>query len=839
MRLQNIILLYRVRLRTRLVQELFAIVGIAAGVALLFSSQIASTSLSGSVQRIVNDLVGNMQFEVAARSPAGFDERLLGEVLRLPGVRAAVPALDRRVTVIGPRGRVPVDLLSSDAHFARSGGPLMRHFTASQLEHEASFALPLPVARSIGLSALQSAEIAIGARRVRSFLGAVLLESEIGDMVDTPIAIAPILYGQRLTRMQGHLTSIFVGAYPGRDREVRAELERLVDGRLNVRPADAYAALFGEAAAPANQSAALFAGISALVGFLFAFNAMLLTVPQRRSLVEDLRLDGYTTRMIAEVLLFDAAVLGVVATLLGLALGDALSLAFVHANPDYLSFAFTLSSQRIIVWQSVLLAAGGGAVAACVGVLVPLAGSVFPRRRSRGRRRSGHRHWRGVGAAAAGIACLLVTVAVAGLAPQDETLGVVSLVVAALLLLRALLEGAPLVLERMRVAVAGAAFSLAIIELRSRANQPRLLAIAATGAIAVLGSVAIKGAEADLQHGLDGATRDLNRITDVWVTPADRSDVFTNITFQPTSAGALAHLPGVRKVSIYRGGFIDFAKRRIWVLGPPRDASQPLPPSQMVQGDLHRATAEFRGHGWAAISKVLAAELGLRIGQSVTLPSPDPTTFRISALITNLGWSPGAVIVNADDYARAWGSRAISAYNVAVEPGASPTRVRGEIQRALGGHTALTVETVPQREALQRAASRQGLSRLTQIATLVLIAAILAMAAAMGATIWQRRPRLADMKVDGFGRHVLWRALLIESALLLGTGCSVGALCGIYGQILLSRMLATVTGFPVEPSIDVGVAAGGFVLVTSVAVLIVAVPGYLAARVRPAIILQD
>jgi len=69
---------------------------------------------------------------------------------------------------------------------------------------------------------------------------------------------------------------------------------------------------------------------------------------------------------------------------------------------------------------------------------------------------------------------------------------------------------------------------------------------------------------------------------------------------------------------------------------------------------------------------------------------------------------------------------------------------------------------------------RQGLSRLTQITAVVLIAAILAMAAAMGALIWQRRPRLASIKVDGFDRGELWRALLLETVLLLGVGCSIG-----------------------------------------------------------------
>jgi putative ABC transport system permease protein len=121
----------------------------------------------------------------------------------------------------------------------------------------------------------------------------------------------------------------------------------------------------------------------------------------------------------------------------------------------------------------------------------------------------------------------------------------------------------------------------------------------------------------------------------------------------------------------------------------------------------------------------------------------------------------------------------------------------------------------------------------------VLIAAVLEMSAAMGAMIWQRRGRLADMKVDGFGRGVLWRGLLCESAVLLAAGCSIGGAFGIYGQLLLSHALARVTGFPVVFSVGILVALASLVLVTTVAVVIIALPGYLAVRVRPALSLQD
>jgi putative ABC transport system permease protein len=109
MRLSNVVRLYRVRLRSRFVQEGFAVSGIAIGVALLFASQVASTSLSGSVREVTAGIVGQMRFQLVARAPQGFDQRLLGDVDRLPGVSQALPVLEARADVLGPSGARTVD----------------------------------------------------------------------------------------------------------------------------------------------------------------------------------------------------------------------------------------------------------------------------------------------------------------------------------------------------------------------------------------------------------------------------------------------------------------------------------------------------------------------------------------------------------------------------------------------------------------------------------------------------------------------------------------------------------------------------------------------------------
>ena len=210
---------------------------------------------------------------------------------------------------------------------------------------------------------------------------------------------------------------------------------------------------------------------------------------------------------------------------------------------------------------------------------------------------------------------------------------------------------------------------------------------------------------------------------------------------------------------------------------------------------------------------------------------------RLAATVTNLGWSSGAAVLNADDFRRAWASDDVSALQLVLAPGASPTATETAARRAVDG--GLVVETRAERERRFRTSTRQGLNRLTQIASLVLVAAALALAAAMGGVVWSRRPRLAALKLSGFGDGDVWRALLLESAIVLGIGCSIGALFGLCGQFMLTRWLTDATGFPTSYAPAGWLALATFAGVTLVAVAIAALPGYAAARVSPTASVQQ
>ena len=841
MRLANLLFLYVQRVRTHPIQELVALLGIAVGVALVFAVQVANTSVAGSVEQLMRGISGRAALQVSARDAHGFSTRIADRIARLPDVRASAPLLEQRVNVEHRGVLRTIDLIGGDERLAGLGGDLVDELSSPHLRLTRALALPAPLARGLGVDTGDSVRIATGVRSQLVPVAAVLGRDQIGNLVTSPITLAPLRYAQVLSGMSGRVTRVLVAARPGRLAQAQAELMQIAAGRLNVSSRDAEVRLLHQATAPNDQSTALFAAISALVGLLFAFNAMLLTVPERRRFIADLRLEGLGDIAVVRLIVFDALVLGIVASLLGLFLGDQLSRHAFHAVPGYLSYAFTVGDERIVEARSVVLAVAGGIAATLLASFRPLSDllsrrpldDVYREDDERGEDALVQRRWLLAGGAVLALAATLVLVT----APEVTVVGIGLLVGAMLLCIPSILGGTLRLIDRLSRRLRSAVLVVAVGELR--ATSTRSIALAATGALAVFGSVAVEGAHLDLQRGLDRDAHELNASADLWITPRGTQNALATTPFAASARLRVQRVAGVRDVRIYRGSFLDVEDRRLWVLAPPVSDVAPIPRSQLVGGGLALATQRLRHGGWAVLSAAVAHEHGLRLGDRFTLPTPRPQQLRLAGTITNLGWAPGAAILNAKDYRRAWATSDASALQLQLEPGTNPTTAIRSVRSAIGATSGLQVETAAAREQRYRVSSRQGLNRLTQISMLVLIATAIAMAAAMAGVVWLRRPRLAALKLSGFDDAAVWRTLVLESANVLGVGSSIGALFGLYGQLMLTSWLRDSTGFPTSYAAALPLALSVFAGVTVVAVGIAALPGLLAARTPPTTSLQE
>jgi putative ABC transport system permease protein len=844
LRLTSVATLYWVRLRRRWIQELLAIAGIAVGVALLYAASVANSSLSGPVRHLNEGIVGNSQLQLVTRGADGFSDSLFDTVRAIPGVRLAAPTVQATASLVGRGGRRSVTIYGSDPRIVKLRGSLVQGFSAAEVAQQEVIAVSTAVADALGLHVGDLARLQIAGRN--QLVGIIVLgHRDIGALADTSVAMAPLAYLQRLAGLKHRLSRVLVQAAPGHVDAVRAQLQRVAAGRLDVRTAGYEPQLFDKTAQPTAQATLISSTLSSLVGFMFAACAMLVTVGVRRALALDLRRSGYTNPQIASILLFDALVLGVLAVLLGLALGEALSRHGFSADASFLEGAFPVGDARIVTWPSVAIAVAGGMLAAILGVLAPLAGFLRTNMRVQRRGASSRTHTATLTAprlaSISGLLLLAVAVAITIAAPRAALVGLIALTLAVVLVLPSVLDA---VLAACRwlsrhTPRTSMSLELALPQLAAPTWRVRSLAIATIGALAVLGASALQGARANLQAGLDRSASDHVKVTDVWVAPYGPGDLFAVSPIPATATRRLAETPGVRRVVAYRGSFLDVAGNRAWVRAPAADSPRPIPGAQVLDGSAEQATARFRAGGWVTLSRALADALHARVGERFTLPSPSPTSLRLAAITTNLGWPGGAVILNSADYARAWGSRAISAYQLALKPGLTPDQGRAAVQTALGARSPLRVETAAQRDHRERVASRGGLARLRQISSLMLIAAVIAMGAAMAGLLWQQRSGVARQKLDGHPTTTMWGSLAIESGVLFGTGCLLGAAASLLGQLLFSRGLQSISGFPVVATARPLISATSFALVTAIALLAVAAPGYLVARVRPSLRTSD
>ena len=241
-----------------------------------------------------------------------------------------------------------------------------------------------------------------------------------------------------------------------------------------------------------------------------------------------------------------------------------------HSTPGYLAFAFPVGYERIVTWQSV--AAGRRGRVGGRGHRGALAGA---RRSSPGplqtamRLRDPRRVWIAA-RLAAGVVCLL---------PDD------------IHLVRRYACGrgwerrarrrarlpAAVSVRWARVAVRacrqrsldGVASALAVTELRTPQSRVRSLAIAATAAVAVFGVVEFQGVGTNLTRGLEASIRGIDSSADDMGDTEREIRAFSQRRpFTAVDTAALARVPGVSRLGVYRGSFLDWGERRLWVLAP-------------------------------------------------------------------------------------------------------------------------------------------------------------------------------------------------------------------------------------------------------------------------------
>jgi putative ABC transport system permease protein len=829
-RLGTLFRFYRRHLRVQPLRELMAVTGVAAGVALLFAVQVANSSVTGAFEQVAHGIAGHATLEVAARSPEGFSESIGEQIESTPGIQAAAPVLTQQVIVIGPKTSKPLTLVGADERLVALGGELISRIERyAKVSRQGLLVLGQPTAEALGVKRGEIVAIKIGERTEHLTLDAIVPNNQLGALAESPIAATSLPVAQVLSRLPNRITRVLIEPSEGHEAQVRQTLTQRFGSRLNVRPVDTEVRLLSDAAKPEAQLTALFSAISLVVGIILAYNALLLASGERRAFIAYLVQLGTTDSSIIASLAFDALILGVLGSILGLLAGDAISLLAYRAPPGYLTAAFPIGGQRIVSLQTVLIALGAGLFAAFAAAALPaismLRSSAIEPDAERVVSLLRRPRLSDSAIFVCGVLLLCLCVGVSLLWTGATVIGLMALAVSLVLCMPAT---ARFILKLARTASRRSSDPSARLASGEMKTSPtRTVALLATGAIAVFLMVTISGAVADVQRAVRSGAEETGSNADLWIRPGGAENVYGTQAFAYNKTQhQLQQVPAVSSVLAYRESFLDLPDRRVWVIGIPSQVPSPIAESQLVKGPPSLAAQRLRAGGWAVISQTIATERDIGLGQRFILPTPSgPASFRLAATISNYGWLPGTILLNADDYSRLWRTTSASQLAITLKAGVSATEGKQEVEQAFPVSSALGVQTAEERQKQVSTVLGSTLSRLDQTSAIVLIAAIATVIAMMISSVWQRQGRLDTLVSMGMSFGQLARLVFYESGCVLLAGCLVGVTSGILGQYLIDSWLRHSTGSPIvySPVLMLGLRTVLIALAISILAALIAV----------------
>ena len=394
----------------------------------------------------------------------------------------------------GSSRRERVQFIGAGAGLATLGGAVAEHLGGEGLLLAHGVGVPAGLAKVLGAEAGRSATLILDGVSHPVDVRAVLSAEAIGPLASAAVVVTLLPYAERITGASDQVSEVLVEPAPGAYRKVLNELGSIAGRTLDVEPADRELALAETAAKPVNQSTSLFVAIAAMVGFLLALNAMLLTVPERRRTIADMRVQGFDSGQVLSIAVFQALVLGAFASCVGIFAGELLARSLFHQTPSFLTTVFPVTASQTVHLSTVLVAFGCGLAAALLVSLAPVldlrsARPVDAVLQEHGEPGQAIARRTALGLAALGLTLIaLVGVGVA-IDVSLTIVGGVLLALAALCLIPLLFRATATLLRHIARHYHGGMLAVTTIEMEAIAT--RSIALAGVAALAVYGSVAI------------------------------------------------------------------------------------------------------------------------------------------------------------------------------------------------------------------------------------------------------------------------------------------------------------------------------------------------------------
>jgi putative ABC transport system permease protein len=840
------------QLRTHPWQLMLAILGIALGVAVAVSIDLANGSALRAFALATEAVSGRATHQIVG-GPSGLSDDVYRRLRLELGVRRAAPVVEGDIALAGERARtfhllgidpfVDADFrpyLGSDAPGeSRARDALSR---AADLVGRAGTALITETtAREVGVRVGGELAIEVGGhRRALTIVGLLQPADPASGRALDSMLVTDIATAQETLGALGRLSRIDL--IVGDDAASRALLGRIAQALpagADLVAAGSQAGVTARMIVAFQWNLAALSLLALVVGMFLIYQTMTFSVVQRRPLIGSLRAIGVTRSEIWTLVMSEALVIGVVGTVAGLALGVAMAEALLRLVTRTINDLYFVLSVReltldpVTLAKSVLLGIGATVLAALLPALeataapprIVMSRASLETRARRGARRAG---WAGI--LVLGLGGLVLAI------PGGIVLGFVGLFV--------VMVGCALVTPAAAVGVlrplhrlAGAAFGLlgrlatrSIVAALSRTSVAMAaLMIAVAAAIGV--GVMIASFREAVTAWLEGTLR-----ADIYISAPSLVGGRPDATLDPALVTRLAATPGVARATTSRAVVVLSANGPVQVVALDIDPARP-PRWRFRDGD---AASVWDGAA-VVVSEPFANRHGVRTGGTVRLRTDHgERAFLVSGVFYDYGSSAGVVMLSRRTYDGAWDDRRFSGLALEAAPGVDVDALMATLrERAADGPRLVIRSNRALREAsleiFDRTFAITGVLR-----TLSVVVAFVGMLAALMALSLERTREIGVLRALGLTPRQVWGLITAQTGI-------IGFLAGVFAVpsgLLLAAVLVFVINrrsFGWTMSIDPSPAIllEGVVLSLLAALLAGLYPAWRMANAPPAESLRD
>jgi putative ABC transport system permease protein len=776
--------------RKHVLRTLLTTAGIILGVAVFVGMHTANQSVLLAFSQTVDRIAGKTELQVTA-GETGFGEDVLDTVQSASTVRVAVPVIEA-VADSNIKGQGNLLVLGTDMTGDRSLREYDLESGDDAVVDDPLVFLAQPDSLILSKEFAGRNHLVSGSRLLlgtvdgeKAFtVRGIMRSSGLASAFGGNLAIMDIYAAQKMFGRGRTFDRIDVAVKPNTTiAECERELGALLGPAFEIQPPASRGQQFEAVLAGYAMMVTISSVFALFIGMFIIYNSFAIAVTQRRSEIGILRALGATRGQIQWLFLGESAVMGLVGSIAGLALGILIARAIASSVSTIIADVYFVAqrAEDLAINPLVLgLALAIGLATSLVAAAIPArnAARVDPvRALQKGKYQvlsAGESRLRAILAAVLGVvsvACL----SAAGSRPVFYTGYVLAMVVVPLLLGPLLSLGLARTIRPVLKWLRPVEGALAADSLIQAPRRTSASVIALMLSLALV--VAFSGmARASYESIIDWMNTTFN--ADLFVSPTPSFNIQTT-RFPATMASEIAALPGVERVQMFRNGRIMFRKTPVTIVAIEMGSVAQTARRRPVAGnaeEMYRRSAAGEG---LIVSDNFAELQHLTLGEILEIPAPyGLIRLPIVGIIVDYSDQQGTILMDRSLFITYWHDDSVRDFRVYLTPGATVSEVRQRILERYAGLRQVFVLTNDELKSYILKITGQwfGLTSV-QVAVAVLVA-ILGIVNTLTVSIIDRRRELGVLRAVGALRGQIRRTIWIEALSIGVIGLILGYALG-------------------------------------------------------------